>query len=120
MRVKRMDRLIVAEVAPMFVFGVLLFTSVFFAAGEMLRLAQFTTMGVPLATVGHLVLLTLPYIVALTFPMAMLLAALLGFGRRAGDAEIVALVAAGVRFERIVAPLALFALLVSFVGLWFA
>jgi len=120
MFLKRMDRLIVAEVAPMFVFGVLLFTSVFFAAGEMLRLAQFTTLGVPLATVGHLILLTLPYIVALTFPMAMLLAALLGFGRLSGDSEIVALVATGVRFERIVAPLAVFALLVSFVGLWFA
>ncbi len=115
-----MDRLIVAEVAPMFVFGVLLFTSVFFAAGEMLRLAQFTTLGVPLATVGHLVLLTLPYIVSLTFPMAMLLAALLGFGRLSGDSEIVALMAAGVRFERIAAPLAVFALFVSFVGLWFA
>ena len=115
-----MDRLIVAEVAPMFVFGVLLFTSVFFAAGEMLRLAQFTTLGVPLAMVGQLILLTLPYIVALTFPMAMLLAALLGFGRLSGDSEIVALVATGVRFERIVAPLAVFALLVSFVGLWFA
>jgi lipopolysaccharide export system permease protein len=120
MNIKRMDRLIVAEVAPMFVFGVLLFTSVFFAAGEMLRLAQFTTLGVPLATVGELILLTLPYIVAMTFPMAMLLAALLGFGRLSSDSEIVALVAAGVRFERIVAPLALFALLVSLVGLWFA
>lgn len=120
MLIKRMDRLILAEIIPVFVFGVLLFTSLFFTAGELLRLAQFTSLGVSYALVGRLMLLTLPYIVALTFPMAMLLAALLGFGRLSSDGEIVALVAAGVRFERIVVPVALFGLATALVGLWFA
>ncbi len=115
----RIDRLVLEEVVPWFFGAVLLFTSLFFAAGEMLRLAEFSGKGVPLQTIGRLILLTLPYIVALTFPMAMLLAALLGFGRLSSDSEIVALVAGGASFERIEFPVALFALLVSLVGFWF-
>lgn len=115
----RMDRLVVGEVVGPFVFGVLLFTSLFFTGGEVVRLTEFLAQGVPPATVFRLFALTLPYLVSLTFPMAMLLAALLGFGRLSNDGEIVALVAGGTSFARIVAPLAAWALVVSLVGLWF-
>lgn len=116
----RMDRMVLAEVVPWFVGSVFLFTSLFFAAGEMMRVAEYLGMGVAPSVVGRMFLLTLPYIVGLTFPMAMLLAALLGFGRLSNDSEIVALVAGGASFQRIVVPLAAFALGVSLVGLWFA
>ena len=118
--VPRLDRLILAEVVPWFVGGVFLFTSLFFAAGELLRIAEFSAVGLSTTAIVRLVLLTLPYIVALTFPMAMLLAALLGFGRLSGDSEIVALVAAGTSFGRILLPVAVFAFFVSLIGLWFA
>lgn len=117
---QRMDRLILSEIVGPFIFGVLMFTSLFFAGGEFVRIAEFIGRGVPIETVGRLLLLTLPYIIALTFPMAMLLAALLGFGRLSGDSEIVALLASGTSFARVVVPVGAFALLVSLVGLWFA
>src|SRR5687767_1052778 len=100
----RMDRLVIGEVVGPFVFGVLLFTSLFFAGGEVVRLAEFMGKGVPPATVAKLLVLPLPYIIALTFPLAMLLAALLGFGRLSNDSEIVALMAGGASFSRIVLP----------------
>lgn len=117
---RRVDRLVLAEVIGPFVFSVLMFTSVFFAGSEFLRIAEFIGRGVPIDMVARLFILTLPYIIALTFPMAMLLATLLGFGRLSNDSEVVALTASGTSFERIVAPVALFSFLVSLIGLWFA
>jgi lipopolysaccharide export system permease protein len=77
---RRMDRLILAEIAGPFVGSALLFTGLFFAGGEIARIAEFLGRGVSWLTIGNLILLTLPGIIALTFPMAMLLATLLGFG----------------------------------------
>lgn len=116
----RMDRLVLAEIAGPFIFGVLMFTSLFFAGGEFLRIAEFIGRGVSLELVGRLLVLSLPYLLAMTFPMAMLLAALLGFGRLSNDSEIVALVATGVSFGRIVLPLGIFSFLIALLGFWFA
>lgn len=114
----RMDRLILSEIVSLFIGGVLLFTGVFFAAGELQRFVAFMQNGTGLLIVGQLVLFTLPNVLAFTFPMAMLLATLLGFGRLSGDSEIVALTAAGARFERIMVPVAAFAVCVAVVGFW--
>lgn len=114
----RMDRLVLSEIVGLFVGGVLLFSGLFFAAGELVRFADFIQRGVGLAVVGQLLLFTLPNVLAFTFPMAMLLATLLGFGRLSSDSEIVALTAAGTRFERIMVPVAAFGVVVALVGLW--
>lgn len=116
----RMDRLILAEVTPLFVGSTLLFTSLILAGGELLRFAEYLQKGESVLLVARLLLLTLPGMLTLTFPMAMLLATLLGFGRLSSDSEIIALTAAGVRFERIVVPVVLLSLLVSLAGLWFS
>lgn len=115
----RMDRLILQEVIAPFFLSAILFCGLFFAGGEIVRLVEFLQGGQSLLVVAQLVLLTLPGVLALTFPMAMLLAALLGFGRLSSDSEIISLTAAGVNFGRIALPVACFGLLVSLVGLWF-
>ena len=120
MLLSRLDRLVLAEIIGPFVFGMFLFTVLFFGGGEALRIAEYVGQGVAPSTVWRLFLLTLPFIVALTFPMASLLSALLGFGRLSGDSEVVALVAGGASFQRIVLPVAAFSFLVSLVGLWFS
>lgn len=114
----RLDRFILGEIVGLFLGGVLLFTGVFFAAGEIQRFAAFLQNGTGLLIVGQLILFTLPNVLAFTFPMAMLLATLLGFGRLSDQSEIVALTAAGVRFERIMVPVAGFAACVAGVGFW--
>ena len=48
------------------------------------------------AEIGYLLLLSLPWIVVLTLPMAFLLAVLVGVGRLAADSELVALRSCGV------------------------
>ena len=115
----RLDRLILGEIIGPFVGSTALFTGLIFAGGDLVRSAQFLQQGEGVFLVVQLLLYTLPGILALTFPMALLLGTLLGFGRLSGDSEIIALTAAGVSFERIMLPVAVFGLLISFVGYWF-
>lgn len=115
----RLDRLVLNEIWAPFVFAALLFTGLVFAGGELIRYAEYLQQGQSLILIFRLFLYTIPGILALTFPMAMLLAALLGFGRLSQDSEIVALTAGGASFTRIAAPCIVFAACVSLAGFWF-
>ncbi|GAB4468480.1 MAG: LPS export ABC transporter permease LptG [Armatimonadaceae bacterium] len=115
----RLDRLILSELIGPFIGAALLFTALFFAGGELVRIAEFLQSGESVWVVAQLILFTLPTVMALTFPMAMLLSTLLGFGRLSSDSEIIALTAAGCSFERTVLPAAALGLAVSLLGVWF-
>src|SRR2546426_11385854 len=60
--------------------------------------------GVPAAVIAEVFVLSLPFIVAVMLPMAVLVAVLHVFTRLAGDNEIPALHAGGVSVSRLVAP----------------
>jgi len=60
--------------------------------------------GLPAAVIAEVFVLSLPFIVAVTLPMAVLVAVLHVFTRLAGDNEITALQAGGVSVTRLVAP----------------
>jgi lipopolysaccharide export system permease protein len=111
--VKRVDRLVLDEVAGPFFGSLLLFTSLFFAGGELTRFTEYLQKGETWWTLGQLVLCSLPFIVSLTVPMAMLLATLLGVGRLSSDSELVALTAAGIPFARVLLPVVCFAVVVA-------
>ncbi len=109
----RMDRLVLNEVVGLFIGGVLLFTTLFFATGELVRYVEFLQTGKGWSLVIQLILTTIPMALSFTTAMGMLLASLLGFGRLSDDNEITALTAAGVPFPRIAAPALVFAGLVA-------
>lgn len=115
----RLDRLILSEIVGPFVGSALLFTGLFFAAGEFVRILQYIQQGVSPGLIVQLLALTLPGVIALTFPVAILLASLQGMGRLSSDSELTAIVGAGTSFERVMVPVVAFALLVSFTGVWF-
>ena len=110
---KGVDRVVLKEIVGPFFGSVLLFTSLFLTAGELKKLTEFANMGVPWSELLIMVGFTLPFVLAYTIPMAMLLATLLGFGRLSSDSEVIALFAAGTGFPRIMAPVAGFALAVA-------
>src|SRR2546426_1811089 len=60
--------------------------------------------GLPAGVIAEVFLLSLPFIVAVTLPMAVLVAVLHVFTRPAGDNQITALQAGGVSVTRLVAP----------------
>jgi lipopolysaccharide export system permease protein len=112
--------LVLLEIVGPFFGAALLFTGLVFAGGEFIRFAEYLQKGESSLLVVRLFLLTIPGVLSLTMPMAMLLAALLGYGRLSGDSEIIALTASGASFPRVAFPCALFACLVSMGGLWFS
>src|ERR1044072_752171 len=95
-----------------------MFTMLLLAAGYLGRIARFVVEGVPPSGVLKITLLLLPAILVQSFAMALLLGALLAFGRLSGDSEITAIRAVGVSLYRIVAPVSAFSLVVAGVAFY--
>jgi lipopolysaccharide export system permease protein len=117
--VKRLDKLVFGELAGPWAFGVAIFTVLIMAGSFLFELTRYLSEGVDPITTLQLVALLLPGIMAKTFPMAMLLAALLAFGRLSGDSEITALKAAGVSVGRMMLPVFFFSFGVFLLAFFF-
>jgi len=113
-----LDRYVLAELGPPFAIGVGVFTFFLFID----RIYQLTdlviTKNVPFALVLPLLLCMLPAFLALTLPMALLVAVLLGCGRLAGDLEVAALKASGVSPLRLFRPFMVVAVAVTLLIAW--
>ena len=113
-----LDRYIVKELGPPFAIGVGVFT--FFLVID--RIYQLTdlviTKNVPFALVMPLLLYMLPAFLALTLPMATLVAVLLVCGRLAGDLEVAALKASGVSPLRLFRPFLAAGIVVTMLIAW--
>ena len=95
-----LDRLIWTELFGPFITGMFMFLAMVFAAGSLFQAADWLVQGIPPIQVYKLVLFSLPSVITQTFPMAMLLSGLLGFGQLSSNREAVALFAAGINFVR--------------------
>ena len=84
MRLRILDRYIFQEVVFAFMFAICAFTAVFIGSGTLFRIARYITdYGASFSSVVKIFVYGLPSIIMWTFPMSMLLATLLTFGRRA-------------------------------------
>ena len=116
---KILDRLIFKDIVPPFINGLFMFMTLLFAAAYLFPATDLLVKGVPLPTVMLIVIYSLPSVVTQTFPMAMLLGALLAFGRLSIDKEIVAIYAAGINFPRAIRMVWIMGIIVSGVAfLW--
>ncbi|MBI5166461.1 MAG: LPS export ABC transporter permease LptF [candidate division NC10 bacterium] len=108
---KIIDRYILEEMTSVFLAGLAIFTFVLLM-GKILRLMELIiTKGVGVITVLKLFATILPSFLALTVPMAGLLAALSAFGRLAADGELIALKTAGWSLYRLILPALFFGFL---------
>lgn len=105
MRIRILDRYIFQEVVFAFLFAICAFTAVFIGSGTLFRIARYITdYGASLSSVVKIFVYGLPSIIMWTFPMSMLLATLLTFGRLSSSSEITAMKSCGISFNRIAAP----------------
>jgi lipopolysaccharide export system permease protein len=81
------------------------------------QFGNFVGKGLPWSVVGEVFALSLPFIVAMTLPMAVLVAVLYTFSHLAADNEITAMKATGISVGRLLAPVLLGASLVGAVAL---
>jgi lipopolysaccharide export system permease protein len=101
------DRYVLRQMAWPFALGLAVFTFLLIVP-ELMRYAEdYVSKGVSLWIVARLVATLLPYSLALTIPMSVLLALLVAFGRLSADREFVALQACGVSLYRLFRPVAL-------------
>lgn len=120
LKVTTLDRYVAREVLAPFGMGVALLTFAL-VTGKLLKLTDMVVNhGVSLGEVVGLMAFIMPAFLELTFPMAVLLGVLLGFGRMSGDREMIAARACGVSLYRIAVPVMLVALIVYALSTWFA
>ena len=100
-----MDRYIVSEVIPPFLFGMGMFSALGIAVGILFDLVRrVTEYGLPNSIAFKVAIFSVPQFVLYSFPMSMLLAALMAYGQLSSDSEIVAMRSVGASIYRIVAP----------------
>lgn len=110
------DKLVLKDLIGPFLNGMQMFLLLVFTAGFLFRATDMIVQGVAVDLVLRYILYAIPSLVTQTFPMAMLLAALLAFGRLSSDREAVALFASGISFMRIARSVFIMGALVSLVA----
>ena len=114
------DRYVAREVLAPFAVGVGLLTFAL-VTGRLLKLSDMVVNhGVSLAEVMRIIGYIMPAFLELTFPMAVLLGVLMGFGRMSSDQEMIAARACGVSLYRLAIPVMGVALMVYAVSSYFA
>ena len=114
MHIRILDKYIFREVFKAFLFGICAFSAVFIGSGTLFKIAKYITdYGASLPAVIKIFIFGLPSVIMWTFPMSMLLATLLTFGRLSSSSEITAMKSCGIGFYRIAAPAVLMGLIVS-------
>ncbi len=109
-----LDRYIAHQLMSPFIFGVAAFSSILVSVGAIFDLIrQMTELGLPLSIAGRVLLLRMPEFIALSFPMATLLSALMVYSRLSTDSELIALRSAGISVYRLIAPAIVLSLFVS-------
>lgn len=120
MRIRILDRYIFQEVVFAFLFAICAFTAVFIGSGTLFRIARYITdYGASLSSVVKIFVYGLPSIIMWTFPMSMLLATLLTFGRLSSSSEITAMKSCGISFKRIAAPAIFLGVIVTICAILF-
>jgi lipopolysaccharide export system permease protein len=107
-----------AHIGPFF-FALFALTGVMFVNVIARRVQDLAGKGLPLSIIFEVFYLSMPHILALTLPMAVLVATLYAFAQLAADNEITALKASGVNLARLLVPLLVVALMFSGFMIWF-
>jgi len=108
---RRIDRYLIAEMTGPISLGFLVYTGMLvlrflFQSAEMI-----IQRGLPVTIVGRLLVYSLPNIVVLTIPMALLFGILIALGRLASDSELVALRSSGLSLTTLYRPILFISLL---------
>jgi lipopolysaccharide export system permease protein len=103
--VRIITRYIVREHIGPLVFALTALTSLLLLQYVARQLDKLVGKGLPWRVIGEFLLLSLPFTIAMTLPMAVLVSTLHAFGRLASEHEVTAFKASGVRVRRLMAPM---------------
>ncbi len=109
----RLDRYIFAEILGPLTLGFFVYTSILLMQALFKAAELIIRSGVDVATVGRLLLLSLPWIVVMTIPMSFLFGILIAVGRLSSDSELIALRSSGVSLFSLYRPILVLSLLLT-------
>ena len=99
------DRWLIGQIIPPMLFAISAFTVISLSVGVMFDLIRkIVEYGLPLLTAIKALFYSLPSFLVLSFPMAVLLATLLSYGKLSANSELLALKSLGITTSRIIAP----------------
>jgi LPS export ABC transporter permease LptF/LPS export ABC transporter permease LptG len=104
---RRLDRYVISETLGPLALGFSIYTFIMLVRFLFRSADMIIRRGLSPGEVGKLVLYTLPNIIVLTIPMALLFAILIAIGRLASDSELVAMRATGVSLFTLYRPILL-------------
>jgi lipopolysaccharide export system permease protein len=107
MRLRLLDRYILRQTIAPFLFALGALTSILLLNQVARRLPKLVGKGLPWSVIGEVFALTIPFIVVMTLPMALLLAILYAFTHLGADSEITAMKASGISVRQMLAPVLL-------------
>jgi lipopolysaccharide export system permease protein len=105
--VRLLNRYILRQLAAPFVFALAAQTSLMLLSQVAKKFGALVGKGLPWTVIGEVFALSLPFIVAMTLPMAVLLAVLYTFSHLAADNEITAMRASGISVYQVLRPVLL-------------
>jgi lipopolysaccharide export system permease protein len=107
-----MDRYILTQLLMPFLFGVGAFSSIVLAIGGLFDLIRkVAESGLPITAAIEVMILEMPKFVTYSFPMSLLLAGMMTYGKFSADSEIIAFRSCGISLYRLMVP----AVVLSFV-----
>ncbi|HEY9803579.1 MAG TPA: LptF/LptG family permease [Leptolyngbyaceae cyanobacterium] len=109
-----MDRYLIGELLPTFLFGVGAFASIGVTIDAVFELVRrVVESGLPIGIAVQVFLLKLPNFIVLAFPMSTLLATLMTYSRLSSESELIALRGCGVSVYRMVMTAVMMSLVVT-------
>lgn len=110
---RRLDRYMLAEILGPLTLGFVVYTMILLMQALFKSAQLIIRSGVDLGTVGQLLLLSMPWIVVMTIPMAFLFSILIAVGRFSADSELVAIRASGISLFSLYRPILLLSLVLA-------
>ena len=115
-KIPLIDRWLISQLLPPMFFAIGTFTAVSLSVGIMFDLIRkIVEFGLPLQIALKVLILKLPGFLVLSFPMSMLLATLLAYGKLSSNSELLALKSLGYTNKRIIVPVVFLSLLMTFI-----
>jgi len=111
--VRLLSRYLLRQLAAPFLFALAALTSLMLLSQVAKKFGALVGKGLPWGVIGEVFGLSLPFIVAMTLPMAVLVAVLYAFSHLAADNEITAMRASGISVYQILAPVLAWGLFMS-------
>ena len=116
LKIPLIDRWLIGQLLPPMFFAIGAFTAVSLSVGIMFDLVRkIVEFGLPFQIALKVLILKLPGFLVLSFPMSMLLATLLAYGKLSSNSELLALKSLGYTNKRIILPVVLLSLLMTFI-----